>query len=211
MNDTNHKRIALFPLQGAVLFPRMHMPLHIFEPRYKALVKAALEQDGEIGLIQPSQHEEESGEKPALFTIGCLGKIVDHEKLDDGCYRLVLQGQARFKCVQELEVDTAFRQVEAELLPVHDEPEVLEVAGRAALEQASRDFARKIGVQVDWQGVSQLDDEALVNAIALIAPFDAAAKQALLEAPDIASRAEMIIQIMLFMAKHDGGTHVTLQ
>ena len=99
---------------------------------------------------------------------------------------------------------TAFRQVEAELLPVPDEPEILSLSRRSSLEMELRRFADAQGYAVDWEAVNRLDDEALVNGIAQIAPFDVAAKQALLEAADIEDRAELIIQLMQFFGRHDG-------
>ena len=106
---------------------------------------------------------------------------------------------------------TPFRQLE--VVPIENEAEdqLLAIAERAALEQESRRFADAQGYAVDWESVTRLDDEALVNGIAQIAPFDAAAKQALLEAPNISARSELIIQLMQFFGRHDGDDRVTLQ
>jgi uncharacterized protein len=201
-------RLSIFPLAGALLFPGMHLPLHIFEPRYRAMVSDALSRDRRIGMIQP-RPEVGRGE-PDLFDIGCVGRIADVEALDDGRYNIVLEGVALFRIRQELEVSTLFRQVEAELLPVTPD-ETLSIARRASLEMESRRFADAQGYAVDWEAVSRLDDESLVNGIAQIAPFDSAAKQALLEAPDIETRAELTIQLMQFFGRHDGEDRVTLQ
>jgi Lon protease-like protein len=126
------QRLSIFPLAGALLFPRMHLPLHIFEPRYRALVSDAMARDRRIGMIQPRA----AGDPPPLFRVGCIGRMA---------------------------------QVEA------------------------------------------LDDEALVNGIAQIAPFDAAAKQALLEANSLAERCDTIVQLLQFFGRHDGENQVTLQ
>jgi len=212
MSNPTLTRLSIFPLPGAILFPRMHLPLHIFEPRYRALVSDAMARDRWIGMIQPRQSPGPShDQEPPLFGIGCVGKIIDVEALDDGCYNIILQGQARFRMVRELEVTTAFRQIEAELEPISDEPEQLGIANRASLEQQSRIFAQAQGYAVDWEAVNRLDDEALVNGIAQIAPFDPAAKQALLEAPSLGARAELIVQLMSFFGRHDGEERVTLQ
>ena len=130
--------------------------------------------------------------------------------MEDGRYNLVLEGVSLFRIVRELEVTTPFRQVEAELLPVIDE-DLLSLGRRASLEQESKRFADLQGYAVDWDAVGRLDDESLVNGIAQIAPFDVAAKQALLEAPDLEQRAELIIQLMQFFGRHDGEDRVTLQ
>ena len=185
----------------------MHLPLHIFEPRYRAMVSDAMARDRRIGMIQPRG----DGEHPPLFDLGCVGRIAEVEALDDGRYNIVLEGLALFRIARELDVTTPFRQVEAELLPLRDEPETLSLGHRAALETESRRFADAQGYAVDWDSVARLDDEALVNGIAQIAPFDAAAKQALLEAPDLAARAELTVQLMQFFGRHDGEDRVTLQ
>jgi Lon protease-like protein len=201
-------RLSVFPLSGALLFPRMQLPLHVFEPRYRALVSDAMARDRRIGMIQPRG----AGEPPPLFEVGCVGRIAHVEALDDGRYNIVLEGLARFRILSELSVATPFRQVEAEL--EEDIPaEPLALAQRASLETESRRYADAQGYVVDWEAVSRLDDESLVNGIAQIAPFDAAAKQALLEAPSIEDRAELIVQLMHFFGRHGGDQDdpVTLQ
>jgi uncharacterized protein len=199
-------RLSVFPLGGALLFPRMHLPLHIFEPRYRAMVSDALVRDRRIGMIQPR----DTANPPGLFEIGCVGRIAEVEALDDGRFDIVLEGLARFAVVRELDVTTPFRQVEAELEEVPD-IEVLAMAERAALEMESRRFADVLGYAVDWESVSRLDDESLVNGIAQIAPFDAASKQALLEAETLAERSELVVQLMQFYGRHDGDESGTLQ
>jgi Lon protease-like protein len=206
-------RLSVFPLPGALLFPGMQLPLHIFEPRYRAMVSDAMARDRRIGMIQPriqvgDQHADV--ERPALFDLGCVGKIAEVEALEDGRYNLILEGVALFRVIRELEVTTAFRQVEAELLE-RIEDDQLSLGRRSSLELESRRFADLQGYAVDWDAVGRLDDESLVNGIAQIAPFDAAAKQALLEARDIEERAELIIQLMQFFGRHDGDERVTLQ
>jgi Lon protease-like protein len=143
--------------------------------------------------------------------MGCVGRIAEVEALDDGRYNLILQGMALFRVARELAVTTPFRQVEAELLPVAEHDPVLAMGRRAALELESRRFAEAQGYAVDWNAVSRLDDEALVNGIAQIAPFDVAAKQALLESPSLDERADLIVQLMQFFGRHDGEDRVTLQ
>ena len=105
-------RLSIFPLTGVLLYPGLQLPLHIFEPRYRAMVTDALARDRRIGMIQPQRPEDNA----PLFTVGCVGKIADVEALEDGRFNLVLEGEARFRLVRELEVITPFRQIEAELL-----------------------------------------------------------------------------------------------
>jgi len=201
------ERLSIFPLAGALLFPGLQLPLRIFEPRYRAMVSDALARDQRIAMIQPQAVEEGA----PLFRIGCVGKIAEVEALDDGRYNIVLQGVARFRVLRELEVTTPFRQVEAELI---DEPElaVLSAIERAGFEREARAFAIAQGYAVDWDSVSKLDDAALINGVAQIAPFDLAAKQALLESHTLATRCELLIQLMQFFGRRDRDDgRVTLQ
>jgi Lon protease-like protein len=181
----------------------MHLPLHIFEPRYRAMVTDSLARDRRIGMIQPR----DESDSPALFDVGCVGRIAEVEALDDGRFDIVLEGLARFTILRELDVTTSFRQVEAEL-EASGEAEILASVSRASLEIESRRFADGLGYAVDWEAVARLDDESLVNGIAQIAPFDPASKQALLEAGTLADRAELIVQLMQFYGRHgdEGGT-----
>ena len=198
-------RLSIFPLAGALLFPRMQLPLHIFEPRYRAMVTDSLARDRRIGMIQPKG----PGEPPPLFDIGCVGRIAEVEALPDGRFDIVLEGLAKFVIVRELDVTTPFRQVEAELEEAR-ESEILSMAGRSSLEMEARRFAEAQGYAVDWEAVSRLDDESLVNGIAQIAPFDVASKQALLETGSLVDRAELIVQLMQFYGRH-GDDAATLQ
>jgi hypothetical protein len=207
-------RLSVFPLPGAVLFPGLHLPLHIFEPRYRALVSDAVARDRRIGMVQPREMPgiatEGAGDRPPLYDIGCVGRIAEVEALDDGRYNLILSGVTLFRILRELDASTMFRQVEAELLPVPDE-ETLSLGRRSSLEMESRRFADAAGYALDWDQVGKLDDQTLVNGIAQIAPFDVAAKQALLEAPGVEARAELLIQLMQFFGRHGGEDRVTLQ
>ena len=200
-------KLPIFPLPGAILFPGLQLPLHIFEPRYRELVGSALARDRLIAMIQPQR----GGDDAPLYDIGCLGRISDVEALEDGRYNIVLDGQSRFRIIRELEVRTPFRQVEAELI---EDPadEVLASIERAGFEAEAHRFADMQGYSVDWDSVQRLDDETLINGVAQIAPFDAAAKQALLEANTLSERCELMIQLMQFFALRDDGDEiVTLQ
>lgn len=192
------RRLAIFPLGGAVLFPRMQLPLHIFEPRYKAMISEAMARDQRIGMIQPSG----PGQPPPLYSVGCIGRIGEIEALEDGRFNIILEGESRFRIARELDVSTLFRQVEAELIDEDDgDMGVLAPAERAALEGEARAFADALGYVVEWDAVATLDDETLVHAIAQIAPFDIAGKQALLEADSLPERSELTIQLMQFFRR----------
>jgi Lon protease-like protein len=201
-------RITIFPLPGAVLYPGLQLPLHIFEPRYRAMVSDALARDRRIGMIQPQRPVEGA----PLFSIGCLGRIGDVEALEDGRFNIVLTGESRFRVTRELDVTTPFRQIEAELL-IEREDEVLAPIERASFEREATRFADAQGYAVDWDQVGRLDDMALINGVSQIAPFDAAAKQALLEAESLPARCELLVQLMQFFGRHsdDDDDGVTLQ
>ncbi len=201
------ERLSIFPLAGALLFPGLQLPLRIFEPRYRAMVSDALARDQRIAMIQPQAMEDGA----PLFRIGCVGKIADVEALDDGRFNVVLQGIARFRVLRELQVSTQFRQVEAELIHEPEDP-VLSAIERAGFEREARTFATAQGYAVDWDSVGKLDDAALINGVAQIAPFDLAAKQALLEASTLGARCELLIQLMQFFGRRDRDDgRVTLQ
>jgi len=195
-------RVPVFPLAGALLFPRTQLPLHIFEPRYRAMIRDALASDQLIAMIQPRDEDE----PPALFDVGCIGRISASDELDDGRFNIVLEGLSRFRIAREAEVATPYRQVDADRSGFdEDVDEVLGLAQRAEVERESRAYADSLGYEVDWESVGRLDDEMLVNGIAQIAPLDVGSKQALLEARDLATRADLLVQFMQFQRMAPGG------
>ncbi len=201
------KRLPIFPLTGAVLFPGMQLPLHIFEPRYRAMVGDALIRDRLIAMIQPQRPLEGA----PLYQVGCVGRIGEIQAMDDGRYNLILEGTARFRLLRELDVTTAYRQIEADIFD-EDEDETLTHAQRGGFEREARHFADSQGYSVDWASVERLDDRSLINGVSQIAPFDPASKQALLEAGTLSLRCELLVQLMQFYGRHDGGEEiVTLQ
>ena len=205
MSVTTGTRLSIFPLGGALLFPRAHLPLHIFEPRYRALVRDALARDRRIAMIQPRPGQD--GAHPDLFDVGCIGRIANVEALADGRFALVLEGVARFRLLREIDAGTPFRQVEASLegfTDGEDEAGVLASVLRAELEREAKAFADAKGYAIDWDQVERLDDETLVNAIAQVAPFDIASKQALLEAADVPARADLLVQFLRFFGAGAG-------
>lgn len=189
-------RITIFPLSGVVLYPGLQLPLHIFEPRYRAMVSDALARDRRIGMVQPLRPEDDA----PLFQIGCLGRIGDVEALPDGRFNIVLEGESRFRILRELSVTTPFRQVEAELLP-DDGFQALAPVERASFEREARRFANLQGYVIDWEEVARLDDHSLINGVSQIAPFDSAAKQALLETGSLSERCELLVQLMQFFGR----------
>ena len=190
-------RVPLFPLGGALLFPRSQLPLHIFETRYREMVRDAIDGAGRIGMIQPLRDDDDN--KAPLYGVGCVGDIVGIEELDDGRFNIVLLGTERFRVISETGTDSGYRCAEVDIQAFDDrDPPPLSLGARAEVEREARRLGDALGLAVDWAGVNRLDDEMLVNAIAQVAPFDIGAKQALLEEPTLASRADLLVQLMQF-------------
>jgi Lon protease-like protein len=195
-------RVPVFPLAGALLFPRSQLPLHIFEMRYRAMVRDALASDRLIAMVQPKDAEE----PPALFDVGCIGHIGACDELEDGRFNIVLEGLSRFRIAREAAVDTLYRQIDADRSGFDEEEDaVLGIAQRAEVEREARRYADALGYMIEWEQVSRLDDEMLVNGIAQIAPLDVGSKQALVEARDLVVRADLLVQFMQFQRMAPGG------
>ncbi len=192
-------RVPIFPLAGAILFPRSQLPLHIFEPRYREMVQDAMDGAGRIGMIQPQLFEADGVGEPPLYSVGCLGEIVGVEELTDGSFNIVLHGSNRFRIVGETDLGTPYRHAEVVIDAFDDaDPDPLPIAQRAEVEREARRLGDALGLAVDWNAVGRLDDEMLVNAIAQVAPFDLGAKQALLEEQNLAGRTDLLVQLMQF-------------
>jgi uncharacterized protein len=206
-------RVPLFPLPGAILFPRSQLPLHIFEPRYREMVRDVIDGPGRIAMIQPLRFDDDN--RAPLYGVGCVGDLVNIEELDDGRFNIVLLGANRFRLIRETETDAAYRCAEVDIEEFDDrEPEPLPLLQRAEVEREARRLGDALGLAVDWAAVTQLDDEMLVNAIAQVAPFDVGAKQALLEQATLDGRADLLVQLMQFhRAAVTGGVEIepTLQ
>jgi uncharacterized protein len=206
--------IAVFPLPGALLLPRGQMPLNIFEPRYLAMIDDALRSAHRmIGMIQPDPaHPGTDQNKPNLFRIGCLGRVTQFAESGDGRYLIQLTGIARFRISEELSVSTLYRQCRVNYQPFTDDfvaRKGEEEVDRKALLRALTDFLKANKLKADWEGIENAPNEALVNALAMMSPYDVAEKQAMLEAPDLKTRAEILIavtEIELAKSKTPGET-----
>ncbi|HZR89624.1 MAG TPA: LON peptidase substrate-binding domain-containing protein [Bradyrhizobium sp.] len=191
--------IPVFPLPGALLLPRGQMPLNIFEPRYLAMVDDSL-RDGYrlIGMIQPDPKQTGPADKPPLFRIGCVGRITQLAESGDGRYLIELTGVARFRIEEELKVQTAYRQCRVTFAPFADDfiaRKGEQAVDRAALLHALRDFLAANDLKADWEGIENAPNEALVNALAMMSPYGTPEKQALLEAKDLKTRAEILVAV----------------
>src|SRR5215831_1119509 len=191
--------IPIFPLPGALLLPRGQMPLNIFEPRYLTMVDDALRSGQRlIGMIQPDIVHTAQRDRPTLFHVGCVGRITQFAESGDGRYLLELTGVARFKVVEEMTVLTPYRQCRVDYFPFIDDFTARkgeEAVNREALLSVLTDFLKANNFKVDWAGVESAPNEALVNALAMMSPYGPAEKQAMLEAPDLKTRAEILIAV----------------
>lgn len=207
--------IPLFPLGGALLLPRGQMPLNIFEPRYLAMIDDALKGDRVIGIIQPEPENGRQPEIPPLLKVGCLGRITQFSETGDGRYIITLTGISRFRLLDELAVTTPYRQgrvsydsFAADFVARTGEEEV----DRKGLLKALKDFAKANDLKIDWKGVNEAPNEALVNALSMMCPFGPREKQALLEASTLKDRAEVLVAITeIELARGGGDPDTTLQ
>lgn len=190
--------LPVFPLTGALLLPRGVLPLNIFEPRYLAMVDAALSGSRLIGMVQPTVHEDKAL-KPPLSAVGCAGRISSYQEDDDGRYAIALTGICRFRILKELETEAPFRKVK---------PDYTAFAGDLAETTVSSDFPRERlamalkgylsqrELKADWHSVMGAPAESLVNALAMLCPFEPAEKQALLEAQCLTDRVDTLVALL---------------
>jgi uncharacterized protein len=207
--------IPLFPLPGALLLPRGQMPLNIFEPRYLAMIDDAIKSHRLIGIIQPDEDSETTRLTPSLYRVGCIGRITQLAETGDGRYLLTLTGVARFQMVEELRALTPYRQATVAYDSFARDFEARageDQVDRVNLLKALKEFALANELKIDWKGVNEAPNEALVNALSMMAPFGAREKQALLEAADLKTRADMLIAITeMELARGGSDSDTTLQ
>ncbi len=205
--------IAVFPLPGALLLPRARLPLHIFEPRYLAMLDDCLKTPGRlIGMIQPLGTP--GGEK-RLASIGCAGRLTQFSETDDGRYMITLTGVTRFRLRQEVEGGfTPYRRClvdwapfARDLGPEEDDP-AFDRAGFLAL-LGRYLAARRLGT--DWDNLKEAEPELLVNALSMLLPFSPEDRQALLEAPSLVTRRETLVTLIEFALRAGGGEDEVLQ
>lgn len=189
--------LPVFPLSGVLLLPRANVPLNVFEPRYLAMVDAAMAGERVIGMIQP-RLEKDSAARPELMDVGCIGRITSYSETDDGRYLITLSGIARFRITHEIEAGTPYRQIAADYASylrdlTADETDDLP---RARLVSALKPYLGERKMKTDWDQIADAPAETLVNALSIICPFEPAEKQALLEVQDLRGRAETLIALL---------------
>ncbi|HWT61896.1 MAG TPA: LON peptidase substrate-binding domain-containing protein [Ochrobactrum sp.] len=214
--------VSIFPLRGALLLPGAQLPLNIFEPRYLEMVEDALAGKRIIGMIQPrieEGHEDEDDSdrfdetaRPELSQVGCLGRITTYAETGDGRILITLQGICRFRVLEEISGRRPYRQcrIAPFLTDLESAPDLGEI-DRDALLRAFRDYLEVHNLEADWDSISRAGNDTLVNALSMMSPFGAAEKQALLEAPDLKTRAATLIAItemVLAKVKNDYGSRL---
>jgi Lon protease-like protein len=191
------QRLAVFPLPGALLLPRAELPLNIFEPRYLEMISDTMSGSRLIGMIQPVD-DNDPAERPALTAVGCAGRITSYAETPDNRILVTLTGVSRFHLVEELDADTPYRQIVANYHPFAADLVRDLGAGdvnRPALLKAFRDYLKANNMSADWDQVEATSTEVLVNTLSLLAPYPAKEKQALLEAPDLKTRADVLVAL----------------
>lgn len=203
--------IPVFPLPGALLLPRGNLPLNIFEPRYLAMIDDALKGPRLIGMIQPDDTKPGSASHPALYEVGCAGRLTHLQETGDGRYLITLTGIARFRVREELSATTPYRQcrVDFEAFGTDLVPSAVDTVDREALLRTLADYLKANRIEADWSGIREAPLEALVNGLSMMSPYGPKEKQALLEAADLKTRAELLIavtEIALAEKGNDGET-----
>lgn len=192
--------IAIFPLPGALLLPQGRLPLNIFEPRYLAMVEAALANGRMFGMVQPDAGRPGCGNGPATYAVGCLGRLCSFSETEDGRFLITLTGLTRFRIAEERPLAPGgFRRVRADYAAFYDDLDTAVPApsfDRAALLAALRGYFRARGIQANWDALEKAGDGMLVTSLSMVCPFAVAEKQALLEAPTPDDRAALLLSLL---------------
>ncbi|MEP9354291.1 LON peptidase substrate-binding domain-containing protein [Xanthobacter sp. KR7-65] len=207
--------VPVFPLAGALLLPRAELPLNIFEPRYLAMVDDAIGGARLIGMVQPDEAAGDSSRGPAVYQVGCLGRLTQFGETGDGRYLITLSGICRFRIIEEMSVTTPYRQFRIDVSEFTEDFEAAAGEGevdREAVLSALAAFLDANKLEADWDGIRQAGTETLVNALSVMSPYGALEKQALLEAENLKARADMLVAItQMMLARMPGDGEGSLQ
>ena len=195
---------AVFPLSGALLLPRGKLPLNIFEPRYLRMIDDALAAGRVIGMMQADESRPDTPSGPALYRVGCLGRLSSFSETPDGRYLITLTGITRFGVQVELEMSRGYRRVRADLgrfkTDLAEPPP--DAIRRQPILDALRAYFANQGFEANWDAIEEMPDAALVTTLAMVCPFEPPEKQAILEAETEADRAATLLAL-LQMGAHD--------
>ncbi|KID12575.1 LON peptidase substrate-binding domain-containing protein [Ponticoccus alexandrii] len=200
--------IPVFPLPGALLLPRARLPLHIFEPRYLAMIDDALKTPERlIGMVQPAPVPGRT--EKGLHRIGCAGRVTQFSETEDGRYMITLTGISRFRVSQEVEGFTPYRRCEVSWQGFDRDrsagPEADECFDRDRFLRLLDRYFTARDLQADWQTLKDADDELLVNSLSMLLDFGPEDKQALLEAPSLGTRRETLVTLIEYRMRGGEG------
>jgi uncharacterized protein len=194
--------IPIFPLTGVLLLPRGRLPLNIFEPRYLAMVRDSLGGERLIGMVQPSEPQDDNrgrgGMNPPVYPIGCVGRITAFSETDDGRYLVTLTGLSRFRIREELPLLSGYRRVVADWASFERDRDPAGELGfnRERFAQALKSYFAQRQISADWEAIEKAPGEHLLTSIAMLCPFAPSEKQALLEAADLEERARLLVALI---------------
>ncbi|MDJ0612572.1 MAG: LON peptidase substrate-binding domain-containing protein [Rhizobiaceae bacterium] len=203
--------LPIFPLTGALLLPGGHLPLNIFEPRYLQMVGDAMQNHKLIGMIQPNPkgQPDENGQQ-ALSQIGCIGRITACQESGDGRLLISLSGVCRFTLLEEVKTTKLYRLVQYQAnISDLDQATDLNDVDREGVLTAFRNYLQANGMEADWETVEKTETDTLITALCMMSPFEPAEKQALLESPNLKTRAETLIAISEFYLARNSGEPVS--
>ncbi len=203
--------LPIFPLDGVLLLPHGHLPLHVFEPRYRAMVEAALGGGRMIGMVQPRSVAAHPVPDDALiFDVGCAGRIVTFSETDDGRFLITLKGVCRFRIVEELPpAEGGFRRIRPDFSPYFHDMEPVEEPdlNRSRLLAAAKTYLHAKEISCDWSAVEAASVPAIVTSLAMICPFEPGEKQALLECGTLSERGSLLVSLLeMALIDTEGGT-----
>ena len=194
------KKIAVFPLSNFIVFPKTTVPLNIFEPRYIDMINDCMETNKLIGMIQPKILKNENLNTPELYKIGCMGKIINSEKTDDGRYLIELKGMIRFKIVNEIVSNKKYRECEISFDKFYDDlseqKENLKFSDLELIFKDLKNLFEKRGFIINWKALEKQSLDETINALAMASPFTLEEKQILLEAENLDLRKNKIAEIL---------------
>jgi uncharacterized protein len=194
--------IPIFPLTGVLLLPRGRLPLNIFESRYLAMTQDALGGERVIGMVQPSDPQDDNrggGQmNPVVYPVGCAGRITAFSETDDGRYLITLTGVSRFRIREELPLLGGYRRVIADWGPFVRDRDLSPEPGfdRDRFARALKGYFAQRQISADWEAIEKAPGEHLLTSIAMLCPFEASEKQALLEAADLEERARLLVALI---------------
>ena len=209
MNSKLPNIIPVFPLSGVIFFPNTNLPLNIFEPRYLSLVSDAMKTNKYMGMIQAKN------ETSNVYSVGCLGKIIEHKQTKDGRILVNLVGVSRFQIQTEINNDKLYREFEVSYEKFSDDLDEKIISEPInelnKLYEKTKIFFKKNGLMLNWNEFEKLDLNQKINTLAMISPISNEEKQTILESIHINSKAKTLSEIIEFYLHENSIIRTTLQ